>query len=454
MLKKPPGTPPLHQRSSSVTFQEVMAEHYHIFVEEGGSIGEKITIPEGGARLGRSSKNDISLLDPLLSRHHCRIFFKDGGLWVTDLGSANETLLNGVRIDESPVYRGNRITIGDTVLKVVDDGRPQTTAETTANHIDLGLSPASTLKSGSHAKKIGFGPLLTILFIVTAVGIAGFILKNINSSPSQDTAITIKAPKEDTTLTVDYEKVEASAENIFYYHLSITPKGVLSITIDDLENNRSVREEKKVDPELIKDLTEFLNQSGFMELRSTYEGVNPKIMEQRSIAITIGNHAGHTTVLNRVEPDVFTVVREKLEDFGQVELGIWAIQFSTEKLTEMSNDAYLLGKKLYAERLIALGNLSAAIKSFKEAEWYLETVEEKPDFYSDILASRRVCLDELKQSYEEHNFQTERAIRLRDWNAAAEELKILLELIPDREDQRNKEARKKLIEVDARTGIR
>ena len=104
--------------------------------------------------------------------------------------------------------------------------------------------------------------------------------------------------------------------------------------------------------------------------------------------------------------------------------------------------------------LIALGNLSAAIKSFKEAEWYLETVDEKPDFYADILASRRVCVDELKQSYEEHNFQTERAIRLRDWNSAAEELKILLELIPDREDPRNKDARKKLIEVDARTAIR
>jgi prefoldin subunit 5 len=177
-------------------------------------------------------------------------------------------------------------------------------------------------------------------------------------------------------------------------------------------------------------------------------------MAQRTITITIGNKTKCVNVLNRVEPDVFASVREKLEDFGQVELGIWAIQFSTEKLVSLSNEAYLLGKKLYAERMVSLGNLAAAIKSFKEAEWYLDTVEEKPDFYDDILVSRRQCTDELKQAYEDHSFETERAIKLRDWNTAATELRTILELIPDREDPRHKDARKKLIEVDARLGAK
>jgi hypothetical protein len=224
----------------------------------------------------------------------------------------------------------------------------------------------------------------------------------------------------------------------------------LAISIDDLQNNRSVREEKKVDQELINDLAGFLEQSGFFDLRGSYEGVNPESMDQYSIGITIGKQAKQVIVCNRVEPDVFMRVREKLEEFGKVELGIWAIQFSTDKLIEMSNNAYLLGKKLYTERTVAVGNLSEAIKSFKEAEWYLETVEQKPDFYRDILKSRSTCIEELDKSYEEHNFRTERAIRLREWQTAAAELRTLLELIPNREDPRNKEARKKLDEVEAR----
>jgi hypothetical protein len=201
---------------------------------------------------------------------------------------------------------------------------------------------------------------------------------------------------------------------------------------------------------LIEDLAEYLSQSGFFSLEDRYQGVAPSVLDQRTITITIGKDTHSCQLVNRSEPDIFAMVREKLEDFGRVELGLWAVQFSTEKLLQMANDAYLLGKKLYAERMIALGNLSEAISSFKEAAWYLETVEVKPDYYADILASRRTCEEALNQNYEEQSFRAERAIRLREWATAAAELRILLELIPDREDERHIEARKELLEVDAR----
>jgi len=429
-----------------------MKEQYHIIVEEGSEAGMKITIPENGARLGRSSKNDFSLVDPLLSRHHCRIFFKDGGLWITDLGSANETFINDEKIDEAPIHRDDLITIGDTVLRVVDDGRPQIQITTPAETIvDLGLNSSPGEMQGANGKKANLTPLLTALFAVIIIAGAGMIMKKMISKPAPAIKVpTATEQKKDQTLTVDYEKIEASPENIFYYHLTITPDGVLAISIDDLQNNRSVREEKRVDKGLIEDLTDFLEQSGFFDLHDSYEGINPKTLDQYTIGITVGKQSKQVTISNRIEPDIFMRVREKLEDFGQVELGIWAIQFSTEKLLEMANNAYLLGKKQYAERMVAMGNLAAAIKSFKEAEWYLETVEQKPDFYADILASKRACTEELDKNYEEHNFRTERAIRLREWRTAASELRKLLELIPDRTDKRNIDARKKLEEVDAR----
>ena len=427
-----------------------MNNDFHILVEQGEDTGRTFIVPPEGARVGRSSKNDIVLVDPMLSRHHCRLFFKEDGLWITDLGSANETLLNGNPTFEAPLHCGNRITIGDTVLLVTRDGRdaPTVATPTAAMPVDLGLSGDSTATRAP--RRIGLGPLLTVLCVVVAATVGIFLHKALTRRPPAPPPIPVVAPKADRTLTVDYEKVEASDENIFYYHLTMTPGRELSIAIDDLQNNRTVRESKLVDASLIEGLAETLGQSGFFELDEVYEGVNPNVVEQRTITITIGQETWQTRVINRVEPDVFTVVRQKLEDFGRVELGLWAIQFSTEKLLAMANDAYLLGKKLYAERLVALGNLASAIKSFEEAEWYLETVEEKPDFYADILASRTTCEEDLTQRYEEQNFQAERAIRLREWSSAAAELRILMELIPDREDDRHIEARKKLVEVDAR----
>ncbi len=419
----------------------------HIRVEHGEDAGKQFTIPPEGARVGRSSKNDIVLVDPLLSRHHCRIFFKDDGLWVADLGSANETLLNNKPIVEAPIYSGNHIHIGDSVLCVVNDGRITIPSTPSDHPVNLGLSGNATPQKPS--KQFGIGTLLTALCIVIAVAATAYMLKVLNRPAPTPAPIAISVVEVDMTLAVHYEKIEASNGNIFYYRLTITPEGILSIDIDDLENNRTVRESKQVQPDLLEGLAETLSQSGFLDLKETYPGVNPNALEQSTISITIGKDTHQVRVTNCIEPDIFTMVRDKLEDFGHVELGFWAIQFSTEKLITMANDTYLLGKKLYAERLIALGNLAAAIKSFKEAAWYLETVEEKPPFYGDILVSQRQCEEDLIQRYEEQNFQAERAIRLREWETAAEELRTLLELIPNREDSRHAEARNKLIEVDA-----
>jgi hypothetical protein len=45
-------------------------------------------------------------------------------------------------------------------------------------------------------------------------------------------------------------------------------------------------------------------------------------------------------------------------------------------------------------------------------------------------------------------FLAERAIRLKDWNEAALQLRLLCEKIPDRADSRHQNARKKLLAVE------
>jgi hypothetical protein len=99
---------------------------------------------------------------------------------------------------------------------------------------------------------------------------------------------------------------------------------------------------------------------------------------------------------------------------------------------------------------VAYGNLSQAIKSLTDAENCLETVDPKPDFYADLLSTAADCREALEKAYNTQSFAAERAMKLKAWDDAARELRVLREIVPDRGDPRNQEATKKLIEVENR----
>jgi Fe-S-cluster-containing hydrogenase component 2 len=70
--------------------------------------------------IGRSSACDVVVPKDSKSvgRRHCRIEERDGDVWVTDLDSANHTLLNGERIREAIVTEGDRIGVVEYVFEV------------------------------------------------------------------------------------------------------------------------------------------------------------------------------------------------------------------------------------------------------------------------------------------------------------------------------------------------
>ncbi len=74
--------------------------------------------------IGRAEDNDLRLADPKASRHHARVRREGTAFVLTDLGSANGTLLNGVRLTTPrPLQHGDRIVIGDTELIFQEPGR-------------------------------------------------------------------------------------------------------------------------------------------------------------------------------------------------------------------------------------------------------------------------------------------------------------------------------------------
>jgi hypothetical protein len=146
----------------------------------------------------------------------------------------------------------------------------------------------------------------------------------------------------------------------------------------------------------------------------------------------------------------YVEIREKLETFSKNQLGIWAIQYSREKLIELAEEAVNLGRTKWEDRDVQYGNLFDSVAAFKEAIFYLETVNPKPPCANAAHKGLEQSEAELVRRYRDQRFLADRAINLQRWEDARKELSVLMELVPDRNDERNREASAKLIDVEKR----
>lgn len=69
--------------------------------------------------IGRASECDISMAIAHLSRRHAELRVEDGLLYVKDLGSANGTFVNGKRIAEARVRRGDELRLDTLSFGVI-----------------------------------------------------------------------------------------------------------------------------------------------------------------------------------------------------------------------------------------------------------------------------------------------------------------------------------------------
>jgi len=87
--------------------------------------------------LGRESTNDIVLDDRSVSRNHARIILSAGQIVVEDLGSANGTFLNGVRVSSSALTDGDTLNLGDSMFRVEIGGTEVSTVTIRPSAWDL-----------------------------------------------------------------------------------------------------------------------------------------------------------------------------------------------------------------------------------------------------------------------------------------------------------------------------
>jgi hypothetical protein len=416
---------------------------HHLVIVAGPDRGRELTLPAEGARMGRSEGNDLRLNDPSLSRFHCRFFFNSAGaLHLADLASTNDTLVDGRAVQDTELHAGQRVVIGETTLLVVSDrldGEPRAGDR----EVDLGLQPRDAVRVTASPRAsrriLGFAILLVACVLLAAAGFWVLRWKH----PVHAAA---RAP--DPGLEIEYEKVQASARNIFYYSLTLR-NGILSVRVENLEDGRQVQREQKVDGRVTVALAAALETSGFFELDEVYEGRAADGWDAMDLTLILNRRARRVRVVNRLEPETFREARQRIEEFGQNEIGLGALSLPPERLLEEAYKAWQAGQNFFQQREVRNDNLAQAIRSFTEVEWYLETVEPKPDYYPAAVAAREEASRRLDEKYEENLFQAERAIRLKDWATANQHLRVCLEILPNRSDERYRKVDRKLMDVQS-----
>ncbi len=435
----------------------------HLIVEQGKDVGTEVTVPEAGMKFGRSPANDLVLEDEAVMLFHGRFFFKsDGTLWVTDFGAGEKTTVGGQPIDEHQLKNGDLVAVGNTAFRIINTQLALAEAPVVPppveepEEIDLGFGgAASSVGDGSSERKEkptkGSSSLLNRLMQVgislVVVGVLIYVALE-GMKLSQPSAPPRVAPKRNT-LGLTYERVVGNQKNIYRYKLELDQKRNLRVVVDDLKGNRHITEERVVSEPVILQLASQIDDAGFFEVEADRIGISENQYDLHDLTVNRNGWHRRIKVLNRRPPEQIKRTIALIDDFALSEAGILTSFFkSQDELLVMAKLAYDRAETKYREREIRIGNYAAAIKNYRDAIFFLETIDNKPDYFQ----MAEVRLEEISamrdQKYDDLMFQTEQAIRLKEWEEAERQLRKLTELIPERGDHRYDTIRSKMLNVE------
>lgn len=426
-----------------------------LLVTAGPFQGRRFAVTESGIRLGRSSTCEISIPDPALSRNQCHFELRGDTVYITDLASANGTEVNGEALGTSSraLNAGDRILAGDSELVLVEEGAQMPEMTDMPSDVDLGFSKPEGESTVGEKKPTGASSLRLVLWLALVLVLVGAAAAILFVPVGGEDGFAVHRPLAPAKLwSVSYEKVEASTKGICRYAVDIDDKGNIRAELDDVpESDRHVKKSAVLQEKARTELDRLFSSSELFKLDREYSGAaRPGELNRYELRVVRGSVAFSCVVENTVEPEAFRSVRLALETFSQNELGIWAIQYSSEKLMEMSAQARLAADAKWEERDVNYGNLAAALKLYDEAVMDLETVNPKPEDYGELVTKREMVRVELDRRYKDQRFEVDRAVNMGDWEKAIRELKILCELVPDSRDPRHAEAVAKLVDAENR----
>ncbi len=91
-----------------------------LLVQESGAEAREFDLVDAEVHIGRELDNALRIPDPSISRHHCVIRKAGSGFEIQDLQSSNGVLVNGNRVQASPLKHGDRVTLGQIQITFLD----------------------------------------------------------------------------------------------------------------------------------------------------------------------------------------------------------------------------------------------------------------------------------------------------------------------------------------------
>jgi len=118
-------TQAIDRSSLDVDHDGLHRQHAALVVLQGAEIGRNFRVRRGRMIIGRGFGAEIRLADDLASREHAGLecswnaATRSTSYRIIDLESTNHTYVNNIRVDSADLREGDRVRIGDTVLKFV-----------------------------------------------------------------------------------------------------------------------------------------------------------------------------------------------------------------------------------------------------------------------------------------------------------------------------------------------
>jgi DNA-binding NtrC family response regulator len=119
----------------------------HFSLEREDGAGQAVIVSTGTAQVGSNPMNEVVVEDPTVSRFHCEVGVGPEGAWVKDLGSANGTEVDGVRVKEAYLKDGCALKLGQVTLRFSLSGEVTPRPLSAADHFGPLVGPSARMRA-------------------------------------------------------------------------------------------------------------------------------------------------------------------------------------------------------------------------------------------------------------------------------------------------------------------
>lgn len=409
---------------------------------DGERRGEKFEFSEPSLTIGRAPDSDIVLPDPAVSSHHCEIQSIGGSFFIIDRDSSNGTWMNGREVGKVQLLPGDRIRAGDTTFVFTLAGRK-------ARHFGSDLpvradGPREASSPGLRSQ----GPLFRrtaagVLLAVLGLGAISVLFRGAGRSSG--------VVGEKPIFELDLVEENGNPGNLSRSQISITDEGNMIFYFDAVGRGRHLYKEAKLDSGELR----MLRQKAISALSPGGRRGQGKFAESPdsssaqgllTINVKVGSLEEKSSFAGDL-PEPVAALRDELYMLRDRKFSFPPLDLSAAELIEKAGEAFAQGKLFYNERETRASNLFDSVCAFKKALGLLDTIEPKPDFHANAEEYHYRSQEELEKEFKSLRFQTEKAIKLMEWEKARDNLLKILARIPDRIDERHRYALSRLEKV-------